>query len=1114
MKKENGKSSIAIIVLIPIIAIVLIASIHLAAITGIIDITTEFIKGLGSNVQQLGWKNGLKESLGMQRDAVAGMSIYCIDDANVEQLKIQLEAMSIDTEKSGLTEVRLRKILLANIVSSSLQNTLSAVPVTQEDILNNINKKDPKNYKFKTIDEFTNYWDSNGKVKKSKGDSIWPLEGTTNYSLYYDSDVFFYFKDEDQIMGGEADQWYLGAMGATTIETESGDEIVALQEFQPAEFELLKINYENNPTEENRQKLKSGYKLIGTDTIELYTITTETQTYDYLMKWGEQEEQKEERKPIDDVAKKSEYINTQQLSLTQDVDTTTYAIPIEMLMNFLDMTGSGEFVEEFIDYALNRIKVTVTAYSTQSTSYTYNRTDYKVDSDFVLEIYDMKPGADAGEANFPFFKDLIFNRIHEGNQIEKVTDIENYKNLDLGGDEASELQSYIKTAYDPSVGFYLDSINVEITQSIEDKTEDWELMPYSVSTWYGTTVYEKPTVKNEYYLPTGQTTDADEFNNFGKNSSDYTVEKSRVDSQGPIEIKYIWDNYYNQLTAEEKIEAPNKLIKKIQGEHSEDIYDFRLNPIWDDATGLYTFDDCTTRGLAKIAMQDEGAENSDAGSSDYIYTKYTKKDVVDYEGVTKTQTEILDKSNVKKVASGVETALNNFLELLKNDTGKIPTYVGSEGGFKKEGKVVLYGDIYEGHIYAGDLLLDNGAEMLFQLLEASESTQALVNIFKYLAFLYTGRDYGVTLEDLNSIFELNVITSIYGTTAEEKLWYTLKGIGYSDVAAAAVMGNIYGESGFKSNNLEGKYETQFGKTDESYTNEVNSGTYNREQFINDKAGYGLAQWTYYTRKQGLYDYTKSKGVGIDDVDAQIEYLVTEIKGSGPASGYATAQMNHTHDGYSKSDWENATDIETATTAFCAIYENPSIPRHENRITAAKKYLQTYQGKEIPTTGNYNGTFIEIAKQCHDYIRVNNYYYSSDSHKKAGGCNCGGTKCGTSTGSSIPKPAKGEGNYIDCSSYVTWVLYEYGYTEFAGWQKVCRDYINNKSTYESKYGWVYKSATQAQAGDIVVNSKHMEIYIGNGQFLGAGCTRAIRQDVSNAGVNYLKNFTYAITIPSK
>ena len=55
-----------------------------------------------------------------------------------------------------------------------------------------------------------------------------------------------------------------------------------------------------------------------------------------------------------------------------------------------------------------------------------------------------------------------------------------------------------------------------------------------------------------------------------------------------------------------------------------------------------------------------------------------------------------------------------------------------------------------------------------------------------------------------------------------------------------------------------------------YTTEV-------KLFANDKAGYGLAQWTYPTRKQNLLTFHKKKGVSIGDLETQLEFLVQELK---------------------------------------------------------------------------------------------------------------------------------------------------------------------------------------------------------------------------------------------
>jgi hypothetical protein len=89
------------------------------------------------------------------------------------------------------------------------------------------------------------------------------------------------------------------------------------------------------------------------------------------------------------------------------------------------------------------------------------------------------------------------------------------------------------------------------------------------------------------------------------------------------------------------------------------------------------------------------------------------------------------------------------------------------------------------------------------------------------------------------------------------------------------MGNLYAESGLMPNNLENTYATKFGLTDAQYTQQVDNGTYTN--FIKDSAGYGLAQWTYWSRKQNLLNFAKTKNKSIADLDMQLEFLVKELK---------------------------------------------------------------------------------------------------------------------------------------------------------------------------------------------------------------------------------------------
>lgn len=115
------------------------------------------------------------------------------------------------------------------------------------------------------------------------------------------------------------------------------------------------------------------------------------------------------------------------------------------------------------------------------------------------------------------------------------------------------------------------------------------------------------------------------------------------------------------------------------------------------------------------------------------------------------------------------------------------------------------------------------------------------------------------------------------STTEQRLYTFFKSKGLCDNGIFGLFGNLYAESGMKPKNLQNSSEKRLGYTDDAYTAAVDNGTYGN--FVKDSAGYGLAQWTYYTRKQGLLDYARSQGASIGDLQAQAEFLYKELSTS-------------------------------------------------------------------------------------------------------------------------------------------------------------------------------------------------------------------------------------------
>lgn len=109
------------------------------------------------------------------------------------------------------------------------------------------------------------------------------------------------------------------------------------------------------------------------------------------------------------------------------------------------------------------------------------------------------------------------------------------------------------------------------------------------------------------------------------------------------------------------------------------------------------------------------------------------------------------------------------------------------------------------------------------------------------------------------------------------IYQKLKAVIGNDYGVFGLMGNLKAESGLKANNLQNTYSKKFGMTDEEYTKAVDDGSYTN--FVKDSAGYGLAQWTYWLRKQRLLQYAQAYECSIGDENMQVDFLIGELMAS-------------------------------------------------------------------------------------------------------------------------------------------------------------------------------------------------------------------------------------------
>ena len=195
-------------------------------------------------------------------------------------------------------------------------------------------------------------------------------------------------------------------------------------------------------------------------------------------------------------------------------------------------------------------------------------------------------------------------------------------------------------------------------------------------------------------------------------------------------------------------------------------------------------------------------------------------------------------------------------------------------------------------------------------------------------------------------------SAVKDTAADPKvIWDYFKAKGLNDFGIAGLMGNLYAESGLKPTNLQNTYEKKLGYTDAEYTAAVDQGKYTN--FVKDSAGYGLAQWTYWSRKQNLLDFAQSKNKSIGDLHMQLDFLYKEL-----SEGYKNSVLKVLCE---------AKSVLEASNSVLLKFERPadqSTTVQNKRAGFGQTYYDKYAGKPAteesskpattPTTGTNTG----------------------------------------------------------------------------------------------------------------------------------------------------------------
>ena len=167
------------------------------------------------------------------------------------------------------------------------------------------------------------------------------------------------------------------------------------------------------------------------------------------------------------------------------------------------------------------------------------------------------------------------------------------------------------------------------------------------------------------------------------------------------------------------------------------------------------------------------------------------------------------------------------------------------------------------------------------------------------------------------------------------IWNFLVSSGLTKEGAAGLMGNLNAESNLESVKYQNSYKKKIGLTDQEYVDRVNDGRYSEYNFVHDSVGFGLAQWTYYTRKQSLFNFCHGQ---IGDLNCQLNFMIAELK----LSEYRAVDVL----------LRNSNNIRDCTLKVLFNYEKPydqSEKSQNKRINYANNFYNTFAEQPTPTS---------------------------------------------------------------------------------------------------------------------------------------------------------------------
>ncbi|MBR2713067.1 MAG: hypothetical protein IKE73_05110 [Bacilli bacterium] len=429
--------------------------------------------------------------------------------------------------------------------------------------------------------------------------------------------------------------------------------------------------------------------------------------------------------------------------------------------------------------------------------------------------------------------------------------------------------------------------------------------------WFDIT-YAKKTLNEEYYyeyLRTKYIPNMPEFEKelagLSEDSDDYKREVNNIIRR----IKEIRDNYEDYFG--EKEENAEFYSDEYSGLVRPSLVSELVKPVNPPSGSTITFSGKYSYGTLGNGLQQQGIEinknttGNDEGDSVYSIYHHGKVEESTYDN---TFTNSDYKGGSVKISYEASLSDGNY------------RFYAIYSGLDPSSLTLSKGDIVEQN------------QVIGKIGSINDSNTDVPSLF--FSMYNTGSNESIN--PINLYIAISNKLSIRGDSNVEKIWNYLIDYGFSAESAAGIIANWNAESSLEPQRVQG---TGVGSDYSiSYTNQVDSGIINRQAFAHNGpngGGYGLAQWTHWAIKEGMYDYWKTSGLSIGSLDFQLSWFIYSIENIIPGvTSYKSL--------FQKINAQSSP--EEAAYYFCSDYERPAAgcSLTSERSKSARGYYDSYR----------------------------------------------------------------------------------------------------------------------------------------------------------------------------